>query len=156
ISRAELDDITTARKVVEVEALRQSIAHGTLDWEGRVVAACHSLERVETSLVEPTPEAITGWERANRHFHMALICRCPSRWLLHLADQPYDQSQRYRHRTVWRRPVPRQGLSAEHSEIVKATLDRQAGPACAALARHIENTARAVAVSIFGDAGGAA
>lgn len=150
ISRAELKDITSARQVVEVEALRQSIAHGTLDWEGRVVAACHSLERVEASLVEPTPDAVTGWERANRHFHLALISGCPSRWLLRFTESLYDQSQRYRHRTVWRRPVPRRGLSSEHQEIIKATLDRRAEAACAALSRHIENTARAAEVAIFG------
>jgi GntR family carbon starvation induced transcriptional regulator len=150
ISREEIKDITTARKVIEVEALRQAIAHGTLDWEGRVVAACHSLDRVETAMAEPTPEAIVGWERANRGFHMALISGCPSRWLLRFTASLYDQSQRYRHRTVLRRPIPRRGLSAEHKEIIKATLARQAEPACAALTRHIENTARAVEVSIFG------
>jgi GntR family transcriptional regulator, carbon starvation induced regulator len=152
VSREELQDITTARKAIEVEALRQSIEHGTLDWEGRVVAACHSLERVETSMVEPTPETITGWEQANRHFHLALISGCPSRWLVRFTASLYDQSQRYRHRTVLRRPIPRRGLSAEHREIIKATLDRAADPACAALLRHIENTARTVEVSIFGEA----
>ena len=150
VSREELQDITTARKVTEVEALRQSIEFGTLDWEGRVVAASHSLYRVETSMVEPTPEAIMGWERANRQFHMALISGCPSRWLLRFTALLYDQSQRYRHRTALRRPIPRTGLSSEHKEIVAATLDRDIENACAALSRHIENTARSVEVSIFG------
>src|SRR5262249_35870289 len=45
VSREELDDITASRKVIEVEALRQAIQHGSLEWEGRVVAACHGLER---------------------------------------------------------------------------------------------------------------
>src|SRR5215475_9391594 len=40
VSRAELEDITAARKVIEVEALRQSIEFGSLEWESRVVAAC--------------------------------------------------------------------------------------------------------------------
>ena len=34
LSRAELDDITSTRKVIEVEALRQPIVLGTLEWEG--------------------------------------------------------------------------------------------------------------------------
>ena len=150
VTRAELNDITTARKVIEVDALRQSIQHGPLEWEGRVVAATHSLERVETSMHEPTRDVIMGWERANRQFHMALISGCPSRWLLRFTELLYDQSQRYRHRTVLRRPIPRRGLSGEHTEIVAATLARDAERACAALSRHIENTARAVDVSIFG------
>jgi len=152
VSRAELADITSTRKVIEVEALRQSIELGTLEWEGRVVAARHSLERVETSMVEDTREVVMGWERANRAFHMALISGCPSRWLLRFTELLYDQSQRYRHRTVLRRPIPRRGLSGEHVAIVEATLARDAKRACALLSQHIENTARAVDTAIFGAA----
>ena len=149
ISRAELRDITTARKVIEVDALRQSIETGSLEWEGRVVAARHSLERVETSMRESTPEVIMGWEQANRQFHMALISGCPSKWLLRFTELLYDQSQRYRHRTVLRRPIPRPGLSPEHTEVVEATLKRDVDRACAALTRHIENTASALDAAIF-------
>jgi DNA-binding GntR family transcriptional regulator len=151
LSRAELADVTSARKVLEVEALRQSIEHGSLEWEGRVVAASHSLERVEKSMQEPSRDVIMGWERANRTFHMALISGCPSRWLLRFTELLYDQFQRYRHRTVLRRPIPRSGLSAEHSEIVQATLARDAERACSALSRHIDSTVDAVDVSIFGE-----
>ena len=150
VTREELADITAARKVIEVEALRQSIEFGPLEWEGRVVAATHSLERVETSMTESTRDVIMGWEQANRRFHMALISGCPSRWLIRFTERLYDQSQRYRHRTVLRRPIPRRGLSAEHSEIVEATLERDAERACTLLSRHIENTASVVDVSIFG------
>jgi len=149
ISREELNDITAARQTVEVEALRQSIRHGTLAWESGIVAACHGLERVETSMTKPTPETITGWEQANRQFHMAFIAGCPSRWLLRFTASLYDQWQRYRHRTVLRRPIPRRGLSAEHKELIKLTLERKADPACAALSAHIENTARAAEAAIF-------
>src|SRR5947209_6609195 len=96
LSRAELNDITSARKVLEVQALRLSIEQGSLEWEGRVVAATHSLERVEKSMQEPSRDVIMGWERANRAFHMALISGCPSRWLLRFTELLYDQSQRYR------------------------------------------------------------
>jgi GntR family carbon starvation induced transcriptional regulator len=150
ISRAELLDITTARKVIEVDALRKSIQFGSIEWEGRVVAARHNLERVEQSMVQPSPEVIMGWERANRQFHMALISGCPSKWLLRFTERLYDQSQRYRHRTILRRPIPRRGLSSEHKEIVEATLEHNVERACGALFKHIENTTRAVEVAIFG------
>lgn len=150
ISREDLQDITTARLSIEVEALRQAILHGSLEWEGRVVAARHSLERFEQSMTESSAEVIMGWERANRHFHMALISGCPSRWLLRFTELLYDQSQRYRHRTVLRRSIPRRGLSAEHTAIVEATLARDADRACGLLYAHIENTARTAEVSIFG------
>jgi GntR family carbon starvation induced transcriptional regulator len=145
----EFRDIINARKTIEVDALRQSMKFGKLDWEERVVAARHSLERVETSMTEATPEVVIRWERQNRQFHMALISGCPSKWLIRFTEQLYDQSQRYRHRTVLRRPIPRRGLSAEHKEIVEATLDRQVERACTALARHIENTAQATEKAIF-------
>lgn len=159
ISREELNDITLARRTIEVEALRQSIQSGTLEWESSVVAASHSLERVETSMTEATPETIAGWERANRQFHMTLIGGCPSRWLLRFTASLYDQWQRYRHRTVLRRAIPRRGLSAEHKELIRMALAREAEPACAALSRHIESTARVAEAAIFGDgavAGGVA
>ena len=63
ISREELNDITVARQTIEVEALRQSIRCGTIEWESGIVASCHSLERVEASMTEPTAETIAGWER---------------------------------------------------------------------------------------------
>ncbi len=149
ISREELNDITVARQAVEVEALRQSIRCGTLAWEGGIVASSHSLERVETSMVTPTPGTIAGWEQANRQFHMALIAGCPSRWLLRFTASLYDQWQRYRHRTVLRRAIPRRGLSADHKELIKLTLAREADAACAALSRHIEATARVAEAAIF-------
>ena len=149
ISREELNDITVARQTIEVEALRQSIRCGTIEWESGIVASCHSLERVETSMTTPTAETIAGWERANRQFHMALIAGCPSRWLLRFTTSLYDQWQRYRHRTVLRRPIPRRGLSTDHKELIRLTLAREADAACAALSRHIEATARTAETAIF-------
>jgi DNA-binding GntR family transcriptional regulator len=154
VSREELNDITMARQAIEVEALRQSIRHGPLEWESALVATCHGLERLETSMTESTPETIARWEAANRQFHMALIAGCPSRWLLRFTASLYDQWQRYRHRTVLRRAIPRRGLSSEHKELIKLTLARDADAACAALAQHIEATARVVDASIFGDRAG--
>jgi GntR family carbon starvation induced transcriptional regulator len=149
ISREELNDITMARRSVEVEALRQAIRFGTLEWESGIVAASHSLERVETAMVKPTPETIAGWEEANRQFHMTLIAGCPSRWLLRFTASLYDQWQRYRHRTVLRRPIPRRGMSADHKELIRLTLARKADAACDALSRHIEDTARKAEAAIF-------
>jgi DNA-binding GntR family transcriptional regulator len=97
------------------------------------------------------PDLVVKWELANRQFHMALISGCPLKWLLRFNTALYDQWQRYRHRTVLRRPVPRTGLSPEHVEIVEATLARDSDKACAALRRHIANTSRTVEVAIFGN-----
>src|SRR5262245_23710671 len=50
ISREELNDITVARQTIEVDALRQAMRHGTIEWESGIVASSHSLERLETSM----------------------------------------------------------------------------------------------------------
>jgi GntR family carbon starvation induced transcriptional regulator len=150
ISREDLRELTDMRKVIEVEALRQAIRHGTMDWETRVVAARYALERFELSMVEDTPEVIMAWERANRQFHMMLISGCPLRRLLKITEQLYDQSQRYRHRTVLRRTIPRSGLSKDHTELVEATLGRDDRRACANLAAHIEAIACVADKAIFG------
>ena len=152
ISREDLRDLAESRKLVEVEALRQSVLHGSLDWETRVVAARYALERVETSMSEETPDAVMRWEQANRQFHMALISGCPLRRLLRFTEQLYDQSQRYRHRTVLRRPIPRAGLSRDHVDLVDATLKREADRACSLLAAHIDSLASVAENAIFGSA----
>jgi GntR family carbon starvation induced transcriptional regulator len=150
ISREELHDLTGSRMVLEVEALRQSIQHGSLEWESGVVAARHSLEQTEKTISSDSPDMVVKWEQANRQFHMVLISGCPLKWLLRFNVALYDQWQRYRHRTILRRPIPRTGMSAEHVEIIEATLSRDSEKACVALSKHIANTSRAVEVAIFG------
>jgi GntR family transcriptional regulator, carbon starvation induced regulator len=151
ISREDLYEITNMRKVIEVEALRRAIRHGKLDWETRVVGARYALERFELSMTDNSPDVVMAWERANRQFHMTLISGCPLRRLLRYTEQLYDQSQRYRHRTVLRRTVPRSGLSKDHVELVEATLTRNDRRACALLADHIEVTSRIADKAIFGE-----
>jgi DNA-binding GntR family transcriptional regulator len=150
ISREELHDLTGSRMVLEVEALRQSIQHGSLEWESAVVAARHSLEQTEKTMSSDSPDMVVKWEQANRQFHMVLISGCPLKWLLRFNVALYDQWQRYRHRTILRRPIPRTGMSAEHIEIIEATLSRDSEKACVALSKHIANTSRTVEVAIFG------
>lgn len=151
ISRQDLHDITEARKLVEVEALRQAIAHGDIDWETRVVAARYTLERLEVSLTKKSADAEIIWENANRHFHMELISACPTRRLLRFTEQLYDQSLRYRYRTTRRRAFPRSGLSNDHEEIVQATLKRDPAEACHLLLLHISKIAKVAETAIFGE-----
>jgi DNA-binding GntR family transcriptional regulator len=151
ISRQDLQDITNARMVIEVEALRQAIIHGDIGWEARVVASRHSLERLEVSLTEKTDDAVVVWEKANRDFHMALLSACPTRRLLQFTEQLYDQSLRYRYRTTLRRSFPRTGLSNDHKKIVQATLKRDVAQACELLSLHISKIAKVAEIAIFGE-----
>ena len=151
ISHQDLLDITEARKLVEVEALRQAIIHGDIGWETRVVAARYTLERLEVSLTKKSDDAVITWENANRDFHLELISACPTRRLLQFTQQLYDQSLRYRYRTTLRRDFPRSGLSNDHTKIVQATLKRDADLACELLAAHISKIAKVAETAIFGE-----
>lgn len=151
ISCQDLLDITEARKLIEVEALRQAITHGDIAWEKRVVAARYALDRLEVSLTKKSADAVITWENANRDFHLELISACPTKRLLQFTQQLYDQSLRYRYRTTLRRTFPRSGLSDDHTKIVQATLKRDAPEACRLLALHISKIAKIAENAIFGE-----
>jgi len=133
----DLREITEMRQLLECRALRDSIAHGDLDWEARIVGAYHKLARAE-ALVEAYPEAHgEAWERGNREFHEALISNCPSRWLRVYRATMYDHSRRYRMLSLKTQAFPRQQSAREHERILRAALARDAQTAERELAGHI-------------------
>jgi DNA-binding GntR family transcriptional regulator len=149
ISKAELDDITSMRLLLEPEALNRSIARATLDWESGVVAAFHRLSRIESAL-DHTPERLSGdWERENRAFHLALIGNCGSAWLLRFLATLSEQSERYRRQGVARQVVPKERLMREHKAIFDAAMDRNPGLAVELLKVHIKSAARSLSQALF-------
>ena len=68
-----------------------------------------------------------------------LVAGCDSRWLLRLRAQLYDQSERYRRRSVSLAPKAR-NISKEHQDLANAVLDRDAEKACDLLAAHLAVT----------------
>lgn len=144
VSYADFTDITNTRTLVEVEALRQSIAHGDENWETDVVAAFHRLSRADEALSTADAEAISNWEVRNQAFHEALISACPSRWLKQFAAILYNQAERYRrlmlgYIDIEGSPVkaewPRQ--KQEHADIFDAALKRDVARAAERLTAHI-------------------
>lgn len=143
ISLADFEDVTETRVLLETEALRGSIAHGDVGWEGEVAAAFHRLTRAEEKLGKRTGPHLDEWEKQNRAFHEALIAACPSRWIRHFVGILHRQSERYRRLALARRPLPRD-LHGEHAELYRLTLDRDAKRAAALLAAHIRLTVEAI------------
>ena len=143
ISLADFEDITATRVLLETEALRQSIAHGDLHWEGEVAAAFHRLSRAQEKLGRRIAPNLEEWEERNRAFHESLIAACPSGWTRHFVGILYRQSERYRRLALSRRPVPRD-LHGEHQAICDATLDRDAKRASTLLADHLRATLQAI------------
>lgn len=141
ISAKEIRDITTTRLLIECEALRQSIANGDLEWESRLIAAHHRLDRLP--LVEG-PERILrpDWEQAHEAFHSTLLSGCDSHWLLRFSQMLRDQTARYRVLSMHYPDSAARDVPAEHRALLDAALARDADRACALLAEHYETTTR--------------
>jgi DNA-binding GntR family transcriptional regulator len=139
ISLEDFADLNAMRKMLEVEAMRQSIGLGNDEWEAALVAAFHRLSKVEEKLSEHPGRYRDEWETRNREFHLALIAACPSRWLKHMHGILYQQAERYRRISLGNPVVPRD-IHAEHKALYEAALARDVELACLLGARHIERT----------------
>lgn len=140
-------DLTEVRKLIETEALRQSILHGDEAWEGQLVSSFYRLSKVEERLAKDPATAIDEFEERNREFHKALIAACPSRWLHHFIALLFQQSERYRRMSMAKRTIPRD-VHAEHKAIFDATIKRDADLACKLTADHIERTLTVLRVAL--------
>lgn len=141
ISAEEIRDITNTRLHIECKALELSIRNGDLEWESRLLAAHHRLDRLP---IAEGPERLLKpeWESAHLAFHVALLAACGSPWLLRFADTLRDQTARYRMFSVHyggERDVP-----GEHRQLLEAALAKDVERACGLLAAHYETTAQNV------------
>lgn len=143
ISKEDLDDITTLRKVIETTALRQSIEFGDDEWEVGIVTAFARLERVVARIINPDNTDETDLEQAHKQLHIALVSACRSRRLLSLQSILYDQARRYRH-LMLEQIHDLQTFLTIHDELVKVILSRQSDKACAMLSGHIDLTPTSV------------
>lgn len=149
VSLDDIRDITAMRKMLETQALRESIASGGDDWEANLVAAWHRLSKVEERIYDD-PQGLSGeWEERNEAFHNALIGACGSHWLRHFRDILYHQSERYRRLALAGRAVPRD-VHQEHRAIFEATLARDAEAACRHTEEHIDRTLATLSVMFEG------
>ncbi|UAL29710.1 FCD domain-containing protein [Nocardioides rotundus] len=140
LSVADLLDLTATRCDIEGLALRYSIERGDVEWESRLVAAHHVLERTPL-LAEDGPARVSDeWEAAHTAFHAALIDACQSPRMLDMTATLRDASELYRR---WSQPLERgRDVAAEHRGLLDAALSRDADLAVARLREHFEHTAR--------------
>ena len=140
ISLEDFADLTRARKLIEVEALRQSIIFGDDAWEGALVGAFHRLSKVEEKLGEGSADLRDDFEARNRDFHYTLIAACPSRWLKYMHGILFQQSERYRRISLATRSDQERDVHAEHKAVLDAALARDVDLACRLEGEHIEKT----------------
>lgn len=99
VSRAELEDLARARKIVELPLLAESIERGSEAWEEAVVVAHHRLSRCPNALQDPSNASVDEWIAKHNAFHTALLSAARSNWLLRFQSAIFDQLQRH-HRVL--------------------------------------------------------
>jgi DNA-binding GntR family transcriptional regulator len=147
LTAAGVSDLARVRTLVECEALRDAIAHGTDAWEAQAVAAGHALALAERRLGDRARTLDDDWSARHRAFHLSLYAACTSPLLLDLADVLFDNAERYRRWAARWRQAPRRKHD-EHQHLLKAALARDAGRAVELLRQHITHTERMVSAAL--------
>lgn len=138
ISLAHLEQVVTAREHFESLILRESIARGDLDWEGRVLAAHHQMTRFAPHLSDGSP--CRGWVTAHRQFHYEVLSGSRHFFLEHFQDLIWDHFTRYRN-VLRAGNVDEHLLEDDHAQVLKTVLARDAELAVLVLRRHIQHGA---------------
>lgn len=146
MSPADAREIGDMRKLLEAEALEQSIPAGDTAWEERVITAYHRLARVELRDNQGV-DHLAEWEVLNAAFHDALVAACGSAWLLRLRGMMFRQHERYR-RLSRVKTVLTRAIHEEHKALFDAALDRDAAAAAAIIRQHVQRTTDAVAEAL--------
>jgi DNA-binding GntR family transcriptional regulator len=145
LSVADLLDLTKTRVLIETLALRESIRHGDLAWEGRVLATHHTLDRTPMLTGD---RANPAWVEAHRMFHHCILDGSGVRRLSGIARGLRDCSELYQFWSYRTGRDPDRDIAAEHREIAERTLARDEDGAATALTQHIERTTDLLVASL--------
>lgn len=143
ISMTALEELVKTRIWLETLALRESITRADEAWEEALVLSYHRLARTARRMpAEAGRELSEEWEQRHKEFHLLLLDRCGSGWLLGFCSTMMDQAVRYRSLSMNIHPSSqrREGAAAEHEAILKAAIDRDADLACRLLTEHYQAT----------------
>ena len=140
VSRQDLEELTKTRCWLEDIAIRESIAHASIEWEEKLVLSLHRLSRISRVASDYDHATNPEWDRLHRDFHLSLISTCGSHWMLSFCALLHDQAERYRRLAVLTSAIDRD-VHAEHSAIVAAALAGDADLASKSLLAHYRRTA---------------
>ena len=119
------------------------MAKGDDAWEDALVVGYHRLARIQRRLPSEVGREVSDeWELRHKEFHMLLLDRCGSAWLLGFCSTLMDQAVRYRSLSMNTNPsrLRREGAAAEHQAILNAVLDHDTVLACQLLTEHYQTT----------------
>lgn len=135
LSDSEIEDTAKTYAKIECLAVDESIRNGGDAWEARLVAALHSLSKVETGKSVRFQE----WAVRNTELHHALVSGCDSPYLLKIWDELHQRNQWFT-RLTFHLALKKDTLAvnhAEHKEIAESALQRDSTKAQQFLKRHI-------------------
>lgn len=144
---SDLRSLTDARIEIESLCLTESIKHGDLTWESRIVSALHTLNRTPSEENADSHRIASHWAGAHSDFHRALVSACPNPWYLKMREMLYMHSERYRALAIQASRAPRD-LQTEHTELAEVTIGRDAKRACRLMAEHLDRTTTILIKSI--------
>ncbi len=140
-SEPELTDLTAARIQVESLVFRESVLHGSAEWEANVLARHHLLTRAPLP-TDMGSEAMQNWSQVHEAFHRSLLAGSPSRRLQEIAESLRNEAELYRRWAGSLGHEPDRDLPAEHRALADAALARDADGAAEVLRDHLAHTAQ--------------
>ena len=134
----DLRDILLLRLHVERLGLERAMARGGVAWEGRVIAAQHSLRRSEEH-VRHVPDDLSAleWDEACRAYGAALIDASGSDRLIDLQKKFFNQSRRFRLALLREGRIDFDARARRQSELSETVLARDTERALATLEEDI-------------------
>ncbi|NQZ32981.1 MAG: GntR family transcriptional regulator [Oceanospirillaceae bacterium] len=152
ISLDEFKEVSRLRLMLEVDAFKQSIEKGDLEWEAQIAGARHREVTIRKQAFEGAMQGdiVTTLIKENRRFHLALISACPSFWQLRFISTLYDQSERFRRLSLLNtHQNPQEPRVDDHQLIMDAAFARDTSGACELLYQHIERSTSQVIENLF-------
>jgi DNA-binding GntR family transcriptional regulator len=139
MSRADLQDITRMRLMLDVQALQSAMQVGDAEWEASVVAAHYKLDKLERLLPDGPVALDETWVSTHRAFHLSMLGACESPRLLQWCANLFDQAERYRQFSARHRKTQRR-KATEHKRLMETVIKRDIPAACQLLEEHISST----------------
>lgn len=151
VSAHELVDLNRTRVLLEGVAVRDSIEHGDLSWESRILAVHYRMAHLRPFTELDGRVLNLEWEAAHDEFHHCILSACTSPWLLEFVETLRHQMARYRHISARAQPTGNRDVAGEHRTILEAVLARNAERAVELLGEHFtRSTTNALNEGVLG------
>ena len=138
----DFKEILKTRLWIEEIAFRKSMQNkkGIDSWEEELIVLCHRMEKRDWK-EEYDPSNTNSWEMIHKKFHMTLVNRCQSEYLVKFCEQLYDLNLRFRFILIkQKKAYHKRQVNTEHSDILKHVLKRDENKAVNALIGHYKIT----------------